>query len=172
MKKKKIVIPKFLAHLRTFAGMPVPVTAQWFGDKPDLRVTNHDEVVRCVTERLCGICGRSMQQWAFFIGGDLSKKNHLFHDPPMHMKCAQFSAEYCPFLNGEREDFSERPAPRGEGDLVVEADMLTSHERPAEMFILRARAKDTRMVEIDGGSAIQAGPWFGVELIKDKGRKK
>jgi len=79
-----IEIPKFLSHLKTYGGYPVPFVQMWIDGKPDFRVIDPVKTTRCVNEKLCAICGVKLGEFCYFIGGDLCKQNHLFTDPAMH----------------------------------------------------------------------------------------
>ncbi len=88
-----IAIPTYLSHLPIYQGWPVPFTQAWFDGKPDFRTVDPQKTVRCVTEKLCAICGRRLGDKSYFIGGPLSKANRVFTDPPMHKRCAEFAEQ-------------------------------------------------------------------------------
>jgi hypothetical protein len=133
-----VVVPSFLAHLPVVAGMPVPFFVTWFDGVPDFRVPDTEKVAECLKFRLCGICGRKLGEHMYFIGGPLSKANKLFNDPPMHKACAEFSSRVCPYLTGKRQGYSRRAVPD-----KARVTKLMAHGRPAELFILKARTKET-----------------------------
>src|SRR5258707_235184 len=85
--------PKFLSHLKTYSGYPVPFTQVWIDDKPDFRAVDPARTMQCVQEKLCAICGRRLGEKCCFIGRPLSKTNRLFTDPPMHKPCADFDSQ-------------------------------------------------------------------------------
>jgi len=76
----QVDIPKFLSHLKTYGGYPVPFVQMWIDGKPDFRVIDPEKVARCVNEKLCAICGVRLGEFSFFIGGDLCQANHLTID--------------------------------------------------------------------------------------------
>jgi hypothetical protein len=81
--KTEMEISKFLSHLKTHNGYPVPFTQVWIDGKPDFRAVDPAKTMRCVQEKLCAICGRRLGEKSRFIGGPLSKNNRLFTDPPI-----------------------------------------------------------------------------------------
>jgi hypothetical protein len=97
-----IEIPKFLSHLKTYGGYPVPFVQMWLDGKPDFRVIDPEKSTRCVRQKLCAVCGVRLGEFCYFIGGDLCKANHLFTDPAMHGQCAEFATQACAFLSGRK----------------------------------------------------------------------
>ena len=148
-------IPSFLAHLKTYGDYPVPFTQMWIDGKPDFRAVDPKKVFQCVDGELCAICGRKLGEFCFFIGGDLSKDNKLFADPPMHAKCAEFAAKACPFVSGERLEYSGRPV----DETVVQIEQMASLVRPRQMYILKTHTKKIGFVTVNGSRMIQAWTW-------------
>lgn len=155
-------IPKFLEHLPRHGEYPVPFVMMWIDGKPDFRTVDREKIIECYVKKLCGICGHRLGEFSYFIGGDASKENHAFLDPPMHEACAEFASTICPFLIGER-GYSERKPPQIEGGIVS--------SRPPEIsegeWILKARTKQTRMArEPSTGVAFVAGRWLKCVRIR------
>jgi hypothetical protein len=149
------MIPDFLSHLPQYAGFPVPVIMLWVDGKPDFRAIDTERALDCYNRKLCGVCGRPLRAMSYFIGGDGCKRSHFFLDPAMHFKCAEFSANICPFISGKREGYSERAIP----------DSIPVAVRPAfvpeKMYIMRSMTKWTRMRPAQGGGvAFRAGTWL------------
>jgi hypothetical protein len=71
---------------------------------PDFKTTDPRKIQRCVTERRCGICGKTMDREVVFVGGPLSMVSRIFNDPAMHEECARYAYEVCPFLAGRMEE--------------------------------------------------------------------
>ncbi len=143
--ERKAEIPEFLAHLKTYGGYPVPFT-------------HMEHCARCLRDKLCAICGRRLGEYCYFIGGPLSKKNRLFVDPAMHKQCAEFASQTCPFLTGQKLEYSSRAAEHKDA-LVTKVPMAP---RPDTMFIMRTYTKKVRAVTVNGKAMIQAGSWIGV----------
>lgn len=152
-------IPSFLSHLPVHAGFPVPVVMLWVDGKPDFRAVDAGRIIRCYERRECGICGRRLSDMSYFIGGDGCKGNHNFRDPAMHLNCANFSVEICPFLNGTREGYSERPLPN------VPVSVRPAFV-PENKYIMKSMTKWTKLLPEDGGGAVfQAGLWLSITKI-------
>jgi hypothetical protein len=159
--KTEMEIPKFLSHLKTHNGYPVPFTQVWIDGKPDFRAVDPAKTMRCVQEKLCAVCGRRLGEKSRFIGGPLSKNNRLFTDPPMHRQCAEFASQTCPFVSGKKLDYSDRPL----NAAMVKVHEMVSTERPATMYLLTAWTKKTQLVRHSGSVFIQAGPWIGTQVL-------
>jgi hypothetical protein len=157
-----IDIPKFLSHLKTYGGYPVPFFQMWIDGKPDFRVIDPEKVGRCVNEKLCAICGVHLGEFCYFIGGNLCKDNHLFVDPAMHEQCADFSTRACAFLSGKKAEYSDRPV----DESVVRVEQMAASTRPKNMYIFKTRTKKFSFVEVEGSLMIQAGPWSLVMEIQ------
>ena len=158
-----IAIPDFLMHLETYHGLPVPFIQAVFNGVPDFRAIDPDKVVRCVNEKLCAVCGRRLGEYCFFIGGPLSKENHFFSDPAMHEKCANFAAQTCPFVSGNKQTYSDRELDHTK---IGVNKLVRAAARPSEMFIFKCRTKTIQQVSISGSLTIQAGRWLGERTIK------
>jgi hypothetical protein len=53
--ERVLKIPKFLAHLKTYSGYPVPFTQLWASDKPDFRAVDMEHCARCLRDKLCSL---------------------------------------------------------------------------------------------------------------------
>jgi hypothetical protein len=94
-----VEIPKFLRHLPTFRGFPIPFV-QLIGPDgtPDFKVLDMEKLHDCIKRRACSICGHRMKGTYCFIGGEKSINLRTFTDGPMHPDCARFCAKTCPYL--------------------------------------------------------------------------
>jgi len=79
----------------------------------------------------------------------------------MHKQCAEFAAQTCPFVSGKKLDYSDRPV----NPQTVEVLEMVSTQRPAQMFILVAWTKKTRLARSGDSVLIQAGSWVGEREI-------
>jgi hypothetical protein len=154
-------IPAFLSHLKIYNGYAVPFIQMWIDGKPDFRVVDPAKVLECVNKSLCAICGVKLGEFCYFIGGDLSKDNQLFADPPMHEQCAEFASKTCPFVSGKRQEYSNRPV----DTTVARIEVMASSVRPKQMYILRTRTKKIGLVNVNGRPMIQAWIWSRVMEI-------
>ncbi len=159
--ERVLKIPEFLAHLKTYGGYPVPFTQLWHVGTPDFRAVDSEHCARCLRDKLCAICGRRLGEYCYFIGGPLSKKSRLFVDPAMHKQCAEFASQTCPFLSGQKLEYSNRSA-EYKGALLTKVPMAP---RPDTMFIMRTCTKKVRAVTVNGKTMIQAGPWIGLNVF-------
>ena len=142
---------KLLRGLRVFAGLPVPVTAQWIDGKPDFRQTDQVQMIRCVKFGLCGVCGGKLGLSSYWIGGPLCQRNRFFADAAMHRECAEESMRLCPFLNGLRQDY------RGDLPHVAGQDATA---RPSRMFLMRGLTAAMGWREVNGDPLIYAGDYL------------
>jgi hypothetical protein len=155
-----IEIPQFLSHLPTYRGYPAAFFQLWSDGVPDFRAIDTDKWAQCLKEKLCGICGKRLGEFCYFIGGPLSRDNKLFTDPPMHQDCAEFASRTCPFLSGKKLEYSDKPVEH-DNAVILTAPMAP---RPDRMFIMRTRTAKIRGVKANGSYLIQVtGPWLGVK---------
>lgn len=153
-------IPKFLKHLKVFASLPVPFFVKRFKETPDFRVVDPENAALCLQKHLCGICGRKLGLYCYFIGGPKSKQSRLFADVPMHQECARYSMQACPFLRGDKT-YSSRPIPEG----VQDSGIMDTSGRPETMFILRAKTKAVALTSINGHPVITVPGFYGCETF-------
>ena len=152
---KQTEIPAFLAHLKIYNGFPVPFIQLWAASKLDFRAVNTEHCARCLRDKLCAICGRRLGEYCYFIGGPLSKKNRLFVGPAMHKQCAEF-ARVCPFVSGQRQEYSTRSVNKN----VARTEEMASAVRPEVMYILKTRTGKFKPARVNGRQMIQAGRWL------------
>lgn len=90
--------------------------------KPDFRIVDAIKVLRCIEERLCGICGTSLGKLCVFIGGPESVANRCFSDPPMHEECARYASKVCPYLANSKAKHHpfDHSAPEFKGQTIIE----------------------------------------------------
>jgi hypothetical protein len=154
-------IPDFLAHLPRFGEYPVPFTQMWIDGKPDFRIVDPEKSLKCIQEKLCAICGAKLGEFCYFIGGPLSKQNRLFVDPPMREQCAVFASEVCPFVSGQKDEYSKRPV----DEKVMRVHEMASAVRSEVMYILKSRTKNFGTIKLNGSLMIQAGQWSRITEI-------
>jgi len=154
-----LTMPPAVARLpRDRRGYPIFATIvqpEDNGGEPDFAVLDPVRVARCVRDRLCGVCGKAIDYWMAFIGGDLCLKSRLFPFA-MHPECARYSVRACPHLSNPRAKY--RPVPPG---TAVMASRLVADRRPSEMFLCIARRYEP--VVVRGEFFIKAAPFARVE---------
>ena len=117
-------------------GLPIPYTAYIDGNGvPDFRILDAPKRLKCLRDRLCGICGTKLEYWIVFIGGPVSCTARQFLDPAMHPECADFSLRYCPHLARPKSHYSTRPVPT-----EIQQSMVMSDIRPDKFGRYRTRS--------------------------------
>jgi len=80
-------------------GYPVPFFVPSIDGSHDFRVADRQKLFRCMTEKLCWICGKSLgRRLIAFTIGPMCAVNRISSEPPQHPECAEFAARACPFL--------------------------------------------------------------------------
>lgn len=159
----KIEIPDFLSHLPVYAGYPIPFTTFVNEGKPDFRVTDMQRWEECVRDKVCGICGKKLGEFCYFIGGPQTEEYRMFFDPPMHKPCAEFSSKMCPFLNGRKTEYrplDETKTPEG---FTLETVAQVSDVRPGRMLIMKARTKSVELVRYQDKLLIRAAKFYATQ---------
>jgi hypothetical protein len=154
-------IPLFLSHLPTYYGLPVPFTQATIDDVPDFRVVDPRKVFRCLNESLCAMCGNRLEEFCFFIGGPLGKENRLFMDPWMHEDCARFASKACPFVSGNKMEYSGRPVPD-----QTRVELAVASVRPSVMYLMKAKTAECKPGKMGDSFVIQAGEWVELSEIR------
>jgi hypothetical protein len=157
-------IPSFLSHLPVYAGLPVPFTQLFVNGIPSFRAIDGEKVYECIRFIRCGICGLDLEEFACFLGGPLSKDNHIFIDVWMHENCARFASRACPFVSGSKMEYSGRPV---SDEMHVE--LAVAAIRPSAMYLMKARTADCMPAKMGESLVIHAGKWLGVEDIASGG---
>ena len=99
-----LFIPHFLRHLPTHNGNVSPFIASVDGNK--VRRDMH-KIIHCVHHNSCGLCGRPLEYWVWFLGNDFEIQRRAFLDPPMHRICAEYVmrlSDRLPNTTGESVD--------------------------------------------------------------------
>lgn len=80
-------------------GYPVPFFTAWTKDhEPEFRGFNPEAQRRCISHRLCWVCGQPLKDPPVFVLGPMCAINRISAEPPSHAECARYSAIACPFL--------------------------------------------------------------------------
>lgn len=130
-------IPKFLDHLPTFSGFPVPFIVFYHEGKPDFRINDQAKQVQCYQGKLCSICGKKLFDF-WWIGGTQSMESGMFTDGPMHKPCAEFSTKACPYLAGIRRGHSDRALPNLADGTKIAIITEIPMNRPDKMAMRRS----------------------------------
>jgi hypothetical protein len=109
--------------------------------QPHFPINDQEKVRRCASQKLCGICGRRMNNGAWFVGGWRCFMDPFaaFIDPPNHQECAEYALRVCPFLASRR--YSHRvnfkkldPANLPEDRLVISLPEEEMPQAQPELF--------------------------------------
>lgn len=99
---KAVEIPPKMQHLeRDKRGYPVPhIILKSKNGEPNFIVNNDVEVMRCLAEQRCHVCGLKLGEDMWMIGGPKSAfhPRGAFNDGPVHKECGEYSLQVCPYL--------------------------------------------------------------------------
>ena len=62
------------------------------------RAVRAEAVDRCLTHRLCYICGTTLGRNQSFLTGPVGALRQVAIDPPCHRACAVYAAQACPYF--------------------------------------------------------------------------
>jgi hypothetical protein len=92
-------IPTRLRRLPVARGFPVPWFVEWINGEPEFRVMSGAKFKTAIEERRCWVCGGLLGKHLAFVIGPMCAINKTSAEPPSHMECALWSAQFCPFLS-------------------------------------------------------------------------
>jgi hypothetical protein len=145
--------------------LPVPFMNVIDDDRWDFTTITGTQVLRCIEDRLCSVCGNSLDYWFAFIGNEASAVSHRFTDPPMHPECALASLRLCPMIN--HGNMSRAKAPRVkplDGEAVFGPQF--SRERPAAWVM--GTTQRYKVEKRDGYLFFISGPYKRVRAWRNK----
>jgi hypothetical protein len=105
-----IPVPERIKRLPIYNGLPVPFFVAWkranglpaiASDEdavPDFRLTDPVKRAASAIRNQCWICGDVLGRHSVFLGSPLILITRNATEGPMHLECANFSAQVCPFL--------------------------------------------------------------------------
>jgi hypothetical protein len=137
-------------------GYPIPHGVTWVDGVPDFRVIDDKKWMEAVQNRLCGLCGCALDKNVAFVGGKMSMKNRMFTDAPMHVDCAIYALQVCPFLAMRKFGYIDREEDAG----LVNPHVSTN--RP-EVFGMGVTTK-FKPVQLGDTVAIKAGMFSRIVL--------
>jgi len=94
--------PPQIAALKVDArGFPVPWFVSWINGEPEFRAVEPRKVGEADRLNLCWVCGKSFAIGGLktFVVGPMCTVNRISPEPPLHLDCARFSVQACPFLS-------------------------------------------------------------------------
>ena len=106
--------------------------------------------------RRCGVCGEPLGVRVAFVGGERSIANRLFSDLPMHLDCARYALQVCPFLAAPKFHYQNK-VPDG-----TAVNLHVSEERPKRFGLGVTRGY--RPTWLPGNQvALEAAPFESIE---------
>lgn len=103
---RTVEVPTCMQGLeRDFRGYPVPfIVLRDREGQSHFAVNNNILVRRAIAERLCHICGQSLEETVWFVGGPgsalLNGSVGVYQDGPLHEECMRYAMQVCPHLAG------------------------------------------------------------------------
>lgn len=161
------VIPSRLRNRpRDVRGLVIPFVQYVAADgTPNFAVLDDAKLARCLSARLCGLCGEPMGKHLHFVGGPACVVNRYFYDPAMHRECAVYALQTCPHLARSKGRYrAELPSIQDAKIIVGEMDISRKVERFALMHT------DGYQVSHQASTAmvlIKANAWIDVEHWQD-----
>jgi hypothetical protein len=80
-------------------GYPVPWFVDWIDGKPEFRLMSGEKWRRAIKQSLCWICGKRLGAYLVFVLGPMCGITRTTSEPPNHLTCARWAAQFCPFLS-------------------------------------------------------------------------
>lgn len=146
----KIEIPSFLSHLKQDdRGYPIPFFVPWINGKPDFRMMSSIKLELCIDKKLCGICGKKLHEYQYFITGPMGLKNGTHSDPPSHRDCAEYSLQVCPHLHFEKAKRNDRGNEYKEAMKENHTGIMTKSD---DLFLIKA--DKFKLIQVPGGGSI------------------
>jgi len=125
-------IPAWLAHLPTTGGLVVPwVTPRTQDGRYLLGAVRGDRIARALRERLCGVCGRPLEDRMVLLMrlSDLPRQATV--EPALHPQCAAYTTAACPMVAGRVSHHRTTPM-RLDATMAASADASARAGAPAE----------------------------------------
>lgn len=158
--------PYLIAALPHHKGLPVPAMVQFDAlGVPDFKIIDMEKWGALMSARKCGICGHTMGEFVWFVGGPMCHLNRLFTDLPMHHPCAVYALKVCPYLAMPRYRFVMRDV---EIDGVcINVNEHVSTRRPDSFGLFRSAGYQLAMREGSPAVMLLAKPFSKVEWWKN-----
>jgi hypothetical protein len=134
-----VQIPKRMRSLeRDKRGYPIPfIVLRDKTGQPQFTINDIRRVAECRNKRLCSICGKRFDDGVWFVGGSrcFLHERGAFLDPPLHLECAEYALQVCPFLAASR--YSKR----------IDDAKLAPGALPDQMALVREPFMNPRLPE-------------------------
>lgn len=90
--------PRIAALPRNARGYPVPFFVAFVDGVPEFRLARAEARTEAVRHKLCWVCGQRLGAFESFVVGRMCCVNRNSAEPPLHLDCAEFSVQACPFM--------------------------------------------------------------------------
>lgn len=138
-------------------GLPIPFMNQRGDGTHDFLSIYVENVVACVRDKLCGICGQPLKFASAFVGGPLATRNRRYSDPPFHPACAEYSMTVCPhIIISHAKRATETRLERESGPVYTHE--TATLDKPQEWYIGIAPTAETSLRGDETGIVITSGP--------------
>lgn len=144
--------PEQMRHLRfdEYRQLPIP----WFvrqepGEPVDFRIADANKFVRAIKRRLCWACGRDLSRMQAYLVGPMCEITCVTAEPPMHVACAEYSVQACPFLSQPKMRRSPRAKPE---EATVEGVAIERNPGVAALLVTK---EDVRPFKAGKGWLLQ-----------------
>lgn len=156
-------MPPAIARLeKDRRGYPIPYTVMYVNGTPDFAMVDPEKWVRLTRIKGCGICGKPLLGRMYFVGGPSCVLNMVFFDHPMHLECATYALQVCPFLCMPNAHYRKDNARR---DAEVTVLKSVSTKKP-EIFML-GETRGYSLIRNGDEVLLKAKPWEKVKFWKD-----
>lgn len=103
--------------------LPIPFSSETPDGGHDFTLVTDIQVIRCIREKLCALCGTPLGYWISFLGGPNAYRARTYTDPPGHPDCMEWAVTLCPFIamanyrraTARRHEAQEAPVVTGVG---------------------------------------------------------
>lgn len=161
---RDVPVPAFLAgRPRDRRGYPVFYTVEPPGGVPedgkvDFRVLKVARHIEAHQRQRCALCFKPLGRPLIFIGGPMCVQNRVFGDGAMHLECANYARQVCPFLINSRMEYARTLSERYD---VMSYDTNLSLTKP-ERVVLYA-TDECRMIPVPPS---EGKPLFLVQVAR------
>jgi hypothetical protein len=132
-------IPLSLSHLPTVGGLAIPwITPRAANGRYLFGAVDRDRQHRALRERLCGVCGRPLDERLVLLLRLSDLPRQCTAEPALHPACAAYSSAACPMVNGHLGHYRTTPQ-------ALDSTMISSEGS-------------------EGRRGAPAEPWFAVWL--------
>lgn len=125
----------------------------WFVKGDDLRVTNPEKYIQCMTGHRCWICGNANKKEKVFITDIQSALTGNSVEPPGHMDCTIYALKVCPYLLLPKT--KRRSAAL---EVYVEEDSPALNEKNPGIFVMTS-VKKFKFEKIPGNERYKWARW-------------